>query len=114
MYLNFPTPELPVADVEKAQVYYRDILGCKIEWMDPSKEIGAVSNGDTPLFFRKRNKPFQPAVHWVFIEDIDTAYAQLVKVGATIIDELEDKPWGMRQFSIADLDGNVFTMHHDL
>ncbi len=31
MKLNQPVPELPVADVEKAQRYYRDILGCKIE-----------------------------------------------------------------------------------
>jgi len=114
MNLNHPTPELPVADVEKAQQYYKDTLGCKIEWLYPTKEIGAVSNGDTAIFFRKQTKPFQPVVHWVFAEDIDAVYKQLIEAGATIIAALEDKPWNMRQFSIADLDGNVFHLHHDI
>jgi hypothetical protein len=32
-----PVPELPVADVEKAQQYYRDVLGFEIGWLDPGK-----------------------------------------------------------------------------
>jgi catechol 2,3-dioxygenase-like lactoylglutathione lyase family enzyme len=35
-------PELPVADVERAQQYYRDALGFKIGWLQPGSEIGAV------------------------------------------------------------------------
>ncbi len=31
MKLHQPVPELPVADLEKAQKYYCDVLGCKIE-----------------------------------------------------------------------------------
>jgi catechol 2,3-dioxygenase-like lactoylglutathione lyase family enzyme len=30
-----PVPELPVADVEKAQHYYRDVLGFEIGWLYP-------------------------------------------------------------------------------
>lgn len=41
-----PVPELPIADVERVQQYYRDVLGFDIGWLDPSKEIGAVSRGD--------------------------------------------------------------------
>jgi hypothetical protein len=26
------TPQLPIADVARAQVYYRDALGCRIAW----------------------------------------------------------------------------------
>jgi len=26
---------------------------------------------------------------------------------------LEKKPWGLRQFTVADLDGNRFHFHHD-
>lgn len=32
-----PVPELPAADVEKAQQYYRDVLGFEIAWLDPRK-----------------------------------------------------------------------------
>ena len=70
-----PVPELPVADVERAQQHYRDALGFEIGWLYPGKEIGAVSHGDMgPVFFRKRKPPFEPAVHWVFAEDIDASY----------------------------------------
>jgi len=59
-------PELPVADVERAQTYYRDVLGFEIGWLHPDKEIGAVSRRNVVIFFRRRTPPFEPAVHWVF------------------------------------------------
>jgi catechol 2,3-dioxygenase-like lactoylglutathione lyase family enzyme len=34
-----PVPELPVADVERAQQHYRDVLGFEIGWLYPGKEI---------------------------------------------------------------------------
>ena len=112
--LGQPVPELPVADVERAQQHYRDIFGCEIAWLDDSKWIGAVSHADMgPIFFRKRQPPFEPAVHWVFAEDIDASYRELQSSGANIIDPLETKPWGLRQFTVADLDGNLFYFHHD-
>ena len=108
-----PVPELPVADVERAQRHYRDALGFEIGWLDQSKEIGAVSRGEVAIFFRRRVPPFEPAVHWVFAEDIDKSYAELKSLGANIVEPLERKPWGLRQFTLADLDGNVFYFHHD-
>lgn len=63
--LGKPVPELPVADVERAQQHYRGALGFEIGWLYPGKEIGAVSHGDMgPIFFRKTEPPFEPAVHW--------------------------------------------------
>ena len=87
-----PVPELPVADVERAQQHYRDALGFEIGWLYPGKEIGAVSRGDVAIFFRKRKPPFEPAVHWVFAEDIDASYQELKSLGANIVDPLERKP----------------------
>lgn len=109
-----PVPELPVADVERAQQHYKETLGFEIEWLYPGKEIGAVSRVDMgPIFFRKRKPPFEPAVHWVFAEDIDVSYQELKSLGANIVDPLEKKPWGLRQFTVEDLDGNLFYFHHD-
>ena len=107
-----PTPELPVADVERAQQHYRDELGFEIAWLYPGKEIGAVSR-DFPIFFRRRNKPFEPAVHWIFAADIDATYAELRSSGARIVEPLETKPWGLRQFTVEDIDGNRFYFHCD-
>ena len=108
-----PVPELPVVDVERAQQHYRDALGFEIGWLYPGKGIGAVSRGNVAIFFRKRKPPFEPAIHWVFAEDIDASYQELKSSGANIVDPLEKKPWGLRQFTVQDLDGNLFYFHHD-
>jgi uncharacterized glyoxalase superfamily protein PhnB len=108
-----PVPELPVEDVERAQQHYRDALGFEIAWLYPGKEIGAVSRGKAVIFFRKRTRPFEPAVHWVFAEDIDATYQELQALGANIVQPLAEMPWGLRQFTVEDLDGNRFYFHHD-
>ena len=106
-------PELPVADVELSQGYYRDVLGFEIGWLYPGKGIGAVSRGNMVIFFRRRQEPFEPAVHWVFAADIDATYEEFRSAGAKIVEPLEKKPWGLRQFTIEDLDGNCFYFHCD-
>lgn len=92
---NHPTPELPVADVERAQEHYRDALGFEIRWLYPGKEIGAVSRDDVAILFRRRSQPFEPAVHWVFAADIDATYEELRSSGARIVEPLENKTLGV-------------------
>jgi catechol 2,3-dioxygenase-like lactoylglutathione lyase family enzyme len=99
-------PELPVVDVERAQQHYRDALGFEIGWHDPDG-IGAVSRGNVAIFFRKTTPPFAAAVHWVFAEDIDATYNELKFTGANIVEPLEKKPWGLRQFFVEDWDSVV-------
>ena len=108
-----PVPELPVADVECAQQHYRDALGFEIGWLSPDKGIGAVSRGKVAIFFRRSEPPFESAIHWVFAEDIDATYRELQSLGANVVEPLEKKPWGLRQFTVKDLDGNLFYFHHD-
>ena len=69
MIFSPPTPELPVADVERAQQHYRDTLGFEIGWLYPGKEIGAVSRDGVAIFFRRKSQPFEPCVHWVYAAD---------------------------------------------
>jgi len=110
---SHPTPELPVEDVERAQQHYRDSLGFEIGWLYPGKEIGAVSRDSVTIFFRRRSPPFEPAIHWIFAADIDATYAELRSLGARIAEPLEMKPWGLRQFTVEDIDGNRFYFHCD-
>lgn len=108
-----PVAELPVADVEQAQHYYRDVLGFEVGWLYPGKEIGAVSRKDAVIFFRRRQGPFEPAVHWVFAGDIHATYEELRSSGARIVEPLEKKPWGLTQFTLEDLAGHRFHFHRD-
>jgi predicted enzyme related to lactoylglutathione lyase len=111
--LAHPTPELPVEDVEQAQRHYRDALGFEIGWLNPGADIGAVSRENVAIFFRRRSRPFEPAVHWIFAADIDATYEEFRSRGARIVDPLEKKPWGLRQFTVEDIDGNRFYFHTD-
>ncbi len=108
-----PTPELPVEDVERAQQHYRDALGFEIGWLYPGGDLGAVPRDVVASFFRRKKPPIEPAVHWIFATDIDATYAELRSRGARIIEPLEEKPWGLRQFTVEDIDGNRFYFHCD-
>jgi uncharacterized glyoxalase superfamily protein PhnB len=107
------TPELPVENVERAQEHYRDALGFEIGWLYPGGGIGAASRDKCVIFFRRRERPFEPAIHWMFAADIDATYEELSARGARIVEPLEKKPWGLRQFTVEDIDGNRFYFHHD-
>ena len=112
-YLAAPVPELPVVDVERAQQHYREVLGFKVNWTYPGNTISGISRGDVSIFIRQRTPPFEPAIHWIFAPDIEASYAELKSSGANIVEPLETKPWGLRQFTLEDLDGNRFYIHHD-
>jgi uncharacterized glyoxalase superfamily protein PhnB len=113
-FLAHPTPEIPVEDVERAQRYYHEVFGFEIAWLLPGGEMGAVGReGAGAIFFRKRTRPFEPAVHWVYAPDIESTFTALQARGARIVEPLERKPWGLRQFTVEDLDGNRFYFHCD-
>lgn len=111
--IHQPVPELPVKDVEKSQVFYRDKLGFEIAWTDPTKNIGAVSKGETAIFLRKQKKVV-PNTHWVFADNVDEIYKEFIEASITISEDIETKPWGIRQFTMEDIDGNRFIFHHDM
>jgi len=46
---------------------------------------------------------------YVAVEDADAHYHQAKAAGAEIVNELEDKPYGSREYSARDLDGHVWS-----
>jgi quinol monooxygenase YgiN len=44
---------------------------------------------------------------------LDGTHRELSGLGAHVVEPPEDKPWGMRQFTVEDLDGNRFHFHCD-
>jgi predicted enzyme related to lactoylglutathione lyase len=109
-----PVSQLPVEDVEKAQIYYKEILGFDITWTEKDKSIGAVGRDEIAIFFLKTKGKIEPNIHWMFAEDVDLTYAEFKARGADIIDHIENKPWNQRQFTIRDLNGHIFHIHHNI
>jgi uncharacterized glyoxalase superfamily protein PhnB len=112
--LSQAVPQLPVADVEKSQAWYKEVFGFDIAWTYPDKSIGAVVRNNATIFLCKKENPFQPCINWIFSENVDLTYTELKQKQANIIEDIENKPWNLRQFAITDLDGHIFYIHHDL
>jgi uncharacterized glyoxalase superfamily protein PhnB len=124
-------------NVPATLAFYRDKLGFEITFRGPSpddeffgivrrgsawimfKALGGIVDGGFAFEVRYRIDVPQtlhrssPAVHWVFAPDIDATCKELQALGANIVEPLEKMLWGLRQFTVKDLDGNVFYFHHD-
>jgi uncharacterized glyoxalase superfamily protein PhnB len=122
MLTRFPAavPEIPVSNVDKAAEYYVNVLGFTVDWGNDQGGIGGVSQGDCRLFIT--NAEFrQPSntgtvVVWLNLDsrqEVDELFHRWHAAGAKILAEPEDKPWHLREFRIADPDGNEFRVFYD-
>jgi len=108
--MGFVVPQLEVRDVAAAQAYYREVLGFEVLWIWLDG-YGAVGRGEIELFFIREDEP-SPSVTAAFVDDADAIYAEYRANGAEIVEDIEDKPWAMREFTIRDPDGNRFRIGH--
>jgi uncharacterized glyoxalase superfamily protein PhnB len=115
MKLPTPVPEIPAANVDAAAAYYVDALGFTKDWGgDGGEGIAGISREDCRLFitnraFRASRGNFAPTVFWLNLNskaEVDELFAEWSATGAQILEPPEDKPWKLREFTVADLDGN--------
>ena len=123
MLTHFPqaVPEIPVGNVDNAAEYYVNVLGFSVDWGNDDGGIGGISQGDCRMFltnaaFRAVHGPKGPVIVWLNLnskQDVNELFERWTNTGATIIEAVEDKPWNLREFRIADLDGNQFRVFYD-
>jgi len=104
------SPQISVRDVRATQEYYRDILGFEVLWLWGENDFGAVGANDVAIYFTHEDDPKAESVLCIDVDDVDAYYKTLKQKGARIVSELETKPWGMREFSVEDLNGNQLRM----
>jgi uncharacterized protein (DUF952 family)/uncharacterized glyoxalase superfamily protein PhnB len=118
---KFPSavPEIRVADVARAAVYYEKCLGFHWDW--GAEGLGQVSRGDCRIFltdneFRGDGSTGTPMVIWINLDskaDVDALYESWSAGGAQIVSMPESKPWHLHEFTARDLDGNRFRVFYD-
>lgn len=123
MLTHFPqaVPEIPVANVDKAADHYVNVLGFRYDWGDDDGGIGGISQGECRMFltnaaFRAVNGPNGPVIIWLNLDSkqqVDELFDRWTQAGANIIETVEDKPWNLREFRVADLDGNQLRVFYD-
>ena len=99
-------PILPVRDVPAAQDWYRDMLGLEINWIWEDN-FGSVGKNNVEIFLFRSEEP-SPGWCTIFVDDVDAMYEHCNERGVEIKEEIADKPWNVREFSVRDPDGNVF------
>src|SRR5262249_3492390 len=100
---------LAVADVMATVRYYRDKLGFTGEWLwgDPP-DFAGVTWGKIGVMFC-----LQPALaanieghqHAFSVSGLDRLYERHRNEGVQVISPLEGKPWGLREYTVRDLNG---------
>ena len=121
--MTFPAavPEIPAANVDKAAAYYVETLGFTFDWGDDQGGIAGISKGNCRLFitnrsFRESYGNMRPVLFWLNLQskaEVDELFAQWKAAQAKIVSEPEDKPWKLREFMAADLDGNLIRVFYD-
>ena len=103
---NAVIPLLPVADVAHTVAYYRDTLGYQVS--QSGDGWGSALRGKANFYFTKADTPHALATCFVYVDEVDALCATFRAAGAAITEDVADKPWGFRQFTLADLNGHHF------
>jgi catechol 2,3-dioxygenase-like lactoylglutathione lyase family enzyme len=120
---TFPgaVPEIPVGDVDRAVDYYQNQLGFTVDWGGEVGGIAGVSRGSCRLFltnreFREQHGNDAPVLVWLNMDsrqEVDDLHETWSRSQARIVTRTEAKPWKLHEFTVADLDGNLFRVFYD-
>jgi uncharacterized glyoxalase superfamily protein PhnB len=109
-------PVLAVHDLDRSAAWYRDVLGCECEDVEPGNwrfcRVGGV------MFMLGRCPDVPPAaelgdhsyVAYLEVDDVDAMFDRAVAAGAEDLGAPRDQPWGMREFGLHSPDGHRFTL----
>jgi len=107
-------PTLPCRSITETIKFYRQ-LGFEGGAHAFNSDYAVLHRGSIELHFFT-HKELIPAVSsagcYIRVQDVDRIYQvcavnHLPVSGIPRMDRLEDKPWGLREFAIVDLDGNL-------
>ena len=97
------------------------VLGFTFDWGNDEGGIGGISQGDCRMFltnvpFRAVHGPKSPAIVWLNLsskQQVDELFERWKQAGAEMVEAVEDKPWNLREFRVADPDGNQLRVFYD-
>lgn len=99
-------PTLRVPDVDAAANFYRDKLGFDVSfrWGDPVIHAG-VQLGTVGIHLNQGDPNPDGTWTYLVVDDLDGLFHWYQRNGVTVLDEPTDRPWGMREFNVEDING---------
>lgn len=107
------SPILSVADLPQAIAFFRDALGFDLAWSwGTPPDIAAVCQGDVEISLtcQPSAKPVGASHIYLRTTDAHASYARAQQAGARVVVPIADRPYGMRDFRIADPSGNELSI----
>ncbi len=101
-------PALPFDDVPAAVAYFRDVLGFRINYQQA--DLGVMDRDAITVLLIARTAEYKGIGSFeVYVSDADRLYEELTTKGAKILGPPVSRPWGLRDFTVIDPEGNRIT-----
>jgi catechol 2,3-dioxygenase-like lactoylglutathione lyase family enzyme len=112
IHLTSVSPILPAADISRTVSFYREKLAFSVTYQDQSYAI--VQRDAVAIHFWKAENVVPEMTDsgcYVYVRGIEELYESLS--GQEVIHpngKLEKKPWGLKEFSVLDPNGNLIRL----
>ncbi len=110
---NDAVPVIATADVRSTITYYTSVLGFAVHFVygEPPEYAGVRRDSallyiahDSALADTMKRAGLHPEV-FLWVEDVDGVFAEHKRRGATVVQDIADRPWDARQYVIEDPNG---------
>ena len=105
------SPTLNVADMRRTLAFFENSLGfrCIFKVEDehhPEIPYAIVKRDQVAIHLQLRGTDAGTSSCYITVEDADSVWAEVQKAGVRVTRPIENSGYGMRDFNIADPDGN--------
>jgi catechol 2,3-dioxygenase-like lactoylglutathione lyase family enzyme len=106
-------PTLRVRDVARAIDFYTSRLGFRLgfTWGEPLRFAG-MNFGEVQVFLQQGDPGSVPAQVYFVVDDADALHAFQAGQGVHVLRAPADQAYELRDYTVADLDGNELTFGH--
>jgi predicted enzyme related to lactoylglutathione lyase len=98
-------PLLLVPDVSATAAFYRRILGFQVDPGAETPEYCVVWRDNAAVHLAKGEHAPTGVRIFFWVKDVNVLYADVIRRGGTIAVPIETRPYGIRDFSIRDVNG---------
>jgi len=106
-------PSLRVRDITRAVDFYTSRLGFTLgfTWGEPLRFAG-INLGEVQIFLQQGDPGTVPGQVYFVVDDADALHAYQAGKGVQVLRTPADQPYELRDYTVADLDGNELTFGH--
>ena len=106
-------PSLRYRDGDAAVTWLRDAFGFEAGGIYRDDD-GRIRHGElwldgAAIMFGEGEPNHDPTGFYAAVDEVDALYERVVSSGAELVRELQETPYGSREFAARDLEGNVWS-----